>query len=936
MNAPVRAARIHEPKSIVDGGVLREALIERARERGRDAMAVMPDIVSLLKEALVNGRVEAERRLLAGGKGIACARELSYLQDEIIGALYHVAVDYVLPADNPTEAEKLCVAAVGGYGRGTLAPGSDIDLLFLLPYKQTPWGESVVEFILYVLWDLGFKVGHATRSVNDCVRLSRQDMTIRTSILEARFLWGDEDLFADLERSFADEVIAGTGREFVEAKLAERRARHNRTGMSRYLVEPNIKDGKGGLRDLNTLFWIARYTYRIRDGAELINLNVLTREEYSSFLKVEDFLWSVRCHLHFLTERAEDRLTFDLQPEMARRLGYTEHPGQRDVERFMKHYFLVAKTVGDLTRIICAALEEQQKKPRPSIGRLLPLIGRGALSRRQSFQKTFPGFTLENNRLALTSPDIFEKDPVNLIRLFHIAEMHEADIHPDALKAVSRSLKLVNRIVRQDKEANRLFLEIISSPKSPDRTLRLMNEVGLLGRFVLDFGRIVALMQFNMYHHYTADEHLIRAIGILSEIERGVLKEDHPLATDIIHKIHSREVLYAALFMHDIAKGRPEDHSIAGARIARKLGPRFGLSRADTDTVAWLVENHLVMSDIAQRRDISDPKTVRDFANLVQSPERLRLLLVLTVADIRAVGPGVFNGWKGQLLRQLYYETESILLGGHSGVSRAERVERAKIMLKERLTGWSTPERDAYMARHYDPYWLSFDTETHAWHANVVRKVAGDPHIIAVETRPYSFEAVTEVLVYTADHAGIFSQLAGACALVGANIVDAKIFTTVDGMALDSFSIQNDENEAFDEERRIERLKETIVQVVQGKLRPPQAISAKAKQPKRKEAFTVEPEVLVNNTASDHFTVIEVIGLDRLGLLHDLTAALFRLNLSISSAHITTYGERAVDVFYVTDLLRSKVTNAERILQIREKLEVVLRAQAPVNQVAAQ
>jgi [protein-PII] uridylyltransferase len=932
----LRPVRIHDPKAVIDGGALRAALIARTQEPGRDAMTVMPEIVALVKETLGKGRAEAERRLLAGGRGIACARELSHLQDEIIGALYQVVTSYVLRADNPTEAEKLCVAAVGGYGRGTLAPGSDIDLLFLLPYKQTPWGESVVEFILYVLWDLGFKVGHATRSVAECVRLSQQDMTIRTSILEARFLGGDNSLFQELEHAFAQDVVAGTGREFVEAKLAERRARHNRTGASRYLVEPNIKDGKGGLRDLNTLFWIARYTYGIGDGGELVELGVLTRDEYRSFRKAEDFLWAVRCHLHFLTGRAEDRLTFDLQPEMARRLGYTEHPGQRDVERFMKHYFLIAKTVGDLTRIFCAALEEQQKKTRPSIGRFLPLIGRNPFGRRRGNTQPHPGFTLENNRLSISSPDIFADDPVNLLRLFHLAEELETDIHPDALKAVRRALALVTRTLRQNADANRLFLETISSAKTPDRALRLMNEAGLLGRFVPDFGRIVALMQFNMYHHYTADEHLIRAIGILSEIERGSFHEEHPLATQIFHKIQSRVVLYVALFLHDIAKGRPEDHSMAGARIARKLCPRFDLTRADTDTVAWLVEHHLLMSDVAQRRDLSDPKTVRDFAKIVQSPERLRLLLILTVADIRAVGPGVWNGWKGQLLRQLYYETESILLGGHSGVSRAERVASAKTQLDSRLKDWPSAERDIYLSRHYDAYWLSFETDIHEWHARFVHdaRKAGDS--IAVATRAESFQAITEVLVYTADHPGLFSQLAGACALSGANIVDAKIFTTTDGMALDSFSVQNDENEAFDEERRLQRLKETITQVVQGRLRPPDAIRAKAKQPKRKQAFTIEPEVVVNNSASDQATVIEVAGLDRLGLLHDLTRALFRLNLTISSAHVTTYGERAVDVFYVSDLFGMKIVNAEKITQIRSELENALRAGPSFNQVAAQ
>ena len=363
----------------------------------------------------------------------------------------------------------------------------------------------------------------------------------------------------------------GHGHEFVEAKLAERDQRHTRSGESRYLVEPNVKEGKGGLRDLHTLFWIAKYVYRVKQPSDLVKAGVFTKEEYQTFRKAENFLWAVRCELHFLTGRAEERITFDLQTEMAKRLGYQTHRGLKAVERFMKHYFLIAKDVGDLTRIFCAVLEDQEKKKKPSIGRFMQAMRR---------KKVIRGFNVENGRLAVTKQDFFDRDPVNIIRLFHVANQHGLDIHPDALKLLTRSLKLVDAALRKNEEANRLFLEILASRKDPETTLRWMNEAGVLGRFVPDFGRIVALMQFNMYHHYTADEHLLRAIGILSEVERGVNAAEYPKAHELMGKIKSRNAVYMAVFLHDIAKGRDEDHSDAGAAIARRLCPRLGMSGA--------------------------------------------------------------------------------------------------------------------------------------------------------------------------------------------------------------------------------------------------------------------------------------------------------------------------------------------------------------------
>jgi [protein-PII] uridylyltransferase len=909
MNRPLSGA-------VSDEG-LSDRLVALAGKAGELSPKARAAVLAYLKSVLADGRAAAEGRLANDGSGWACARRLSDLQDSIIAALYDLAVGHVYQTGTPSAAERMSVVAVGGYGRGTLAPGSDVDLLFVLPYKQTPWGESVVEFILYFLWDLGLKVGHATRSVAECVRLSRSDMTIRTAILEARYIWGDRKLFDDLVTRFDSEVVKGTAREFIAAKLAERDQRHRQQGASRYLVEPNVKEGKGGLRDLHTLFWIAKYFYRVSSRDELVKIGVFSRAEMSLFRKAEDFLWAVRCHLHFLTGRAEERLSFDVQREMAKRLGYTEHPGLKDVERFMKHYFLIAKDVGDLTNIFCAALEERHAKTTPGLNRFFRLPGR----RRRTITHSSE-FVVENARINTANERVFASDPINLVRIFHLADRYDLAFHPEAMQEIARSLHLIDTALRDDAEANRLFVEILSSRRQPEVVLRRMNEAGVLGRFIPDFGKIVSMMQFNMYHHYTVDEHLIRAVGVLAEIERGDLADAHPLANEIMPGIKDRVVLYLALFLHDIAKGRPEDHSLAGAKVARRLGPRFGLDAARTETLAWLVEHHLVMSITAQSRDLADRKTIADFAAVVQSLERMRMLLVLTVADIKAVGPGVWNGWKGQLLRTLYYETEPLLTGGHSQVSRDRRVAEAKMELAARLSDWPEKERAAYLNRHYPAYWLRVDLPHKLAHAALLRSADSSRRKLVTAVATHDFEGITEITVVAPDHPRLLSIIAGACTAAGGNIVDAQVFTTTDGEALDSISISREFDDEADEMRRAAKIGELIEQALSGTVRLPEIVARKTQPRTRLKAFTLKTSILIDNSWSNQFTVIEASGLDRPGLLYDLTRAISDLNLNIASAHIVTFGERAVDVFYVTDLVGHKITNANREAAIRRRLHV--------------
>jgi len=871
-----------------------------------------------LKAALTQARARAEALLLKDRHGRNCAERLCQMQDEIIRILFEFAGSELYPSQAPSEAEHMAVVATGGYGRGLLAPGSDIDLLFLLPYKQTAWGESVAEALLYCLWDMGLKVGHATRSVADCIRQAKADMTVRTALLESRLVLGDAKLHKELTAKFDKEVAQGTAPEFVAAKLAEREERHRRAGQSRYLVEPNVKDGKGGLRDLHTLFWIAKYVYRVHEPEELIKHGVFDRDEYTMFRRCENFLWSVRCNMHFLAGRAEERLSFDIQRDIAVRLGYTEHPGLRDVERFMKHYFLTAKQVGDLTAILCANLEEHQAKPAPVLSRV---IARLRPARGPTKLTGTDDFVIDNNRINIARGNVFSRDPVNLIRLFHLAQLHNLAIHPAAMHAVTHALKLIDKRLREDEEANRLFLEILTSKNDAETVLRRMNEAGVLGEFIPAFGRIVAMMQFNMYHHYTVDEHLLRCIGVLSEIERGENPE-FALASELMRTIQPqhRTVLCVTLFLHDIAKGRVEDHSIAGARIARRLCPQLGMSAADTELVAWLVEVHLVMSTVAQSRDLSDRKTIENFAAVVQSLERLKLLTILTTADIRAVGPGVWNGWKAQLIRTLYYETEPVLTGGFSEVNRAQRVAAAQAEFRAEIKDWPTEQLEAYIARHYPAYWLKVDLPHKLSHARFVGDAEAAGKRLATGVGFDASRGVTELTVFAPDHPWLLSIIAGACALAGANIVDAQIYTTTDGLALDTISVTREFERDEDEARRAARVGAAIEQAVRGEFKLPEVVAKRVAPKGRLKAFAIEPEVTINNQWSNRYTVVEVTGLDRPGLLYELTATLSKLNLNIASAHVATFGERVVDVFYVTDLLGAQITTPTRQAAIKRPL----------------
>ena len=849
-------------------------LIEAAK-----AADVRGAVAAILREGFDTRRERARRRLEGGADGADVARLYAEAADALLTDLWAVATQVLYP--HPSE--RLSLLAVGGYGRGVLAPFSDLDLLFLRPSSTTsPRAAKVVEFVHYVLWDLGLKVGSAFRSFRETLELARSDMTVRTTLLEARLVAGDERLGQDILKRFRSWVREADPKPFIAAKMEERDLRLKKTGGVRNRVEPNVKDGKGGLRDLNTLFWIALSIDPDHARGKAALNGLLSAREMRSFREAIGFLWQVRIHLHLAAGRAEEKLTFDFQPEIARRMGWRGRGDELAVERFMRRYFLIAGSVGALTRAVSAQLEARQHKKSEGLSR-----GLSRLFKRGRSRLAFDGLVVEQDRLTVDSPNVFARDPVRLLLLFVEADRLDIDLHPDAFTAVIRSLSLVTPALRRDPRAADALLHLLVRSRRPYRVLSLMNETGLLGRFLPEWGRIVGQTQFNMYHAYTVDEHTLQAIGIIDDIKKGTLEAEHPAASMVIHRIVDPEALMLAMLLHDVGKGGDRGQLEDGAIAARRACERLGIDPRRIELVVWLVSHHLLMSDYAQKRDVSDPDTVRAFAEAVGDLERLRMLMVLTVADIRAVGPGVWNGWKGQLMRALFDKTEALFrgdtvtgndLGDDMGDDYAALIERARF--------------------------------------------AGAAVETALPQGP--LESTSRIVVAATDRRGLFADMTATLSLAGADVVGARLATRDDGTALEIFEIQDGVGAPYGqgEPRRLTLLARALERAA---LKGARASAQQTHRvTARRAVFDVRPVVRIDHDIAQHAVVVEVSGADRPGLLSDLSRAFSAHDLSVRSAHIACFGERAVDAFYLTDMSGKKPADMAALERLRDDLVAIL------------
>lgn len=872
------------------------------------------DMIKDLRATLVARQEQCKHRFLEDGAAGALLEGLSAVLDGVLSTCYDQAIGGKKPA--------LAVVAVGGYGRRELYPYSDIDLLLLSDSKPSKDIARLVENMLYPLWDIGLKLGHAQHSLDGVIEVAKADITTRTSLLDARLVAGDAALFKKFQARFNKEVVAGSAVSFIDAKLAERDVRHRKFGDSRYMLEPNIKEGKGGLRDLHTLWWLARYVYPVASLKDLVTLQHLTEEEYHTCDEARQFLQRVRIHLHYLAGRAEEQVSFDRQLQLAEAMGFKHASANYAITRFMRRYFTAVRTVGSVTRIFCALLEEEKKR-----------TPRKAFTWAWHNPWKLGGFTLKGERLTVRHDNMFAKQPLAMLDIFRVAQQHGFDIHPRAIQLMTRSLVRIDKALQEDPKANAIFLDILLSEQGSETTLRRMSEAGVLGKFIPDFGRVIGMTQFNRYHIYTVDEHTLVALGILHAIEKGSIKEEVPLASDVVHRVRMRRVLYVALFCHDIAKGRAGDHSLMGEKIVIRLARRLGFSTDEVETAAWLVRHHLLFSNTVFKRDVDDPKTVQDFISAVQNSERLKLLLVLTVADMRAVAPGVWNQWKAALMRDLYRRADEAM-GTVPAALRAPRETVFREALLAQLHGWETREVDAYIALGNPTVWAACDVPQHAIIARMLKEVEPMALPLVVHTAHDYAHGVTEMMLATYDQPGLFSKITGAVSLAGANIISAKIFTLKNGIAIEIFQLQDKAGEAFDRPDKLARMSVNIKQVLAGEIDLAAALSRRAREyrAKRQEVFAITGQVFVDNNASNEHTVIEITGHDRIGFLYQVTYAMAELGLSIVTAHINTYGVQVADVFYVKDLFGMKITHDAKLKTIRETLLDIINSPAHVSQ----
>lgn len=893
------------------------------RKLRKSAPAERTQIVNFLKNHLMIEKKNLQQEFENGALGgIETAQKMARLHDDLVCALFSLAQNQV--SENKTKNVTLC--AVGGYGRGEMAPFSDLDLLFLGTEKNPGKDIQILtEYVLYVLWDLGLKVGHAIRTPEQCLSLCREDETILTSLLDLRLLAGDTDLSQAVLKNLAGERSGAQKRKFIEAKLGSRDARHYREGNSRYVIEPNIKEGKGGLRDLHELYWIAKFIYGGGRGEKLtpvnphgvsayLKLGLLKKADIERFTQAAEFLWRTRIHLHFLTGYAVEVLSFDTQDAIAKRMGgYDQNKPETRVEHFMRDYFVITREVGIVTRIACAQLESKNALLLPQgLDRFLPT------SRRRIGKA---GFVRDNGRLNFKSTGFVKKNPIAMLRLFEIAGARNLDIHPDAFTAIRTHLDLIDEDLRTAPEASQIFQNILLESKAPGATLANMNEAGVLGAYVTEFGAIVGLTQFNMHHAYTVDDHTISLIRYLHDIERGEFDREHPISTDFIQNwdLRLRRIVYLACLFHDVGKSKG-DQCIQGAKLARDACRRLGLPEADMETIVWLVRHHLEMSETAQRRDISDPATVKSFARTVGSITRLQLLTVLTCVDIRAVGPGIWNDWKGELLRQLYENTSSYLLG-ETGQEPADRVSQEFL---ETLDPEIREQLEPVFKSFAASYWQNFTRDQQSVHAQFLANAKRKNKTHRVSAYPHRDKDITGLRLLTKDRPHLFADIAGAIAMCGGSVIGARLHTGGDGTVFNVFYLQNTEGLAFGHRnaQRLCDLEKKCLEAAMGKLASVNI--PKAMVSSRAAAIPIRPRVSVGRRG-DGPAIIEVEGRDRPGLLYALATVLAAHDLSVRSAHIEVVGPKAIDVFYVGDLpkhsdsevLKTDLLNAFDIIKHR-------------------
>ncbi|MEW6268863.1 MAG: [protein-PII] uridylyltransferase [Thermodesulfobacteriota bacterium] len=897
-----------------------------ASPRALDAEPVLPalpdpaeadDLRRTAREYVAATRDGLRRWHDAGASGVAVVERWTGAVDRLIEFLLDAAT--AAYRRRYVQLDQRCaVLAQGGYGRGELNPQSDVDLLFLYPHKVTPYVETVNETILYTLWDTRLQVGFAVRSVRECVRLATTDLKIKTALIDARYVCGDRPLAEEFERALEREIKPRGMAKFFREKLAESEARHHEYGDSVYLLEPQIKEGQGGLRDLHTALWIAKIKFKVGSLRELAVKGVMNASELAEIEHARDFLFRVRNAMHFLSGAHQDQLTFELQEEVAANLGYTAsaNGGLKPVERFLKDYYLQASTV---TRFAQAIIDRSVNPPRPYrlIGRMMARTIR-------------PGVQIVAGELAVANGDVFAEDPTELVRLFADAQRHAVRLSSALADLIRTNAWRLGDAERTDDRVVAAFIAILRSPYRVYETLHEMHKLGVLSRIIPEWEHLRCLVLHDLYHIYTVDEHSLMGIRELERLRMGERADASPLLTQVMREVDKVELLFLGMMMHDAGKGLGGGHSEKGAVFARDLAARLKLNEDDAKELEFLVRNHLVMSHLAQRRDIHDDKLISEFAKLVGTTDTLKRLYLLTYADMRATGPKIWNNWKDMLLSETYLRVTEAFARGLEPEDRQGRIAR----IRERVLAETRKTRGEPAAREFarfaesmpDIYFLTTPETLMADHAALVRHAREQGLATSVTHNPaYEF---SEFTVATHDRPGLFAVLTGVLAARGMNIVAARIATSDDGIALDAFRVSHlERREAALDDERWQKTRELLEQVLAGR-RDLGEVMAKAERPgilDKKRPLRVPTRVEVSNQASDDYTVVDVYTHDRIGILYRIAQALYALGLDIHLAKISTNVDQVLDVFYVTEADGRK---SERVAEIESMLTAALSDEA--------
>lgn len=863
-------------------------------------------------------RLQAWHEAGAGGEEIVTA--FTAAADRIIRYLYDIAVSDFL-SRNPRMNQRCAVLAQGGYGRGELGPGSDVDLLFLYSWKVNPFVESVAEKILYTLWDTGLQVGHAVRNAAECVRLAEKDLKVKTAILDTRLVCGDEGLYGEFEAVRESEILKRHPERFFREKVRESEERHRQYGDSVYLLEPHVKEGEGGLRDFQTAVWMARVKFKTRTVREIVQKGVVTERELEDVLRSRDFLWRVRNTLHFLSNGHQDQLTFEYQERVGAVLGYHDADERRAVERFMQDYYLHAAQVHRFTEVVVDRCLERSNRYR----QLRRFLGR----------EIRPGVRIVNGELTLEDAALLEREPSNLVSLFRDAQRHGVDI-ASRTKSLLRQNAARLDPARDSPEVRRAFLDVLNGKSRVYETLCEMHAVGVLGSLLPEFGQLRCMVIRDFYHIYTVDEHTLRGVWELERLAGGAYRQSCDLLTQVIREIERPDVVYLAMLLHDVGKGHGHGHSDRGARLAAGVAARLALDVDQAREIERLVRHHLLMSHIAQHRDLDDERVIIEFAKHLETAETLKKLYVMTFADMKAVAPTVWNNWRDMVLRDLYVKTLEVFeKGDFVEEGREARVERAKARLRRSLSDREAlrPAMEEAMRTFPSSYFLSASEETFAHHLELVRQLRAGGGEASTSVRHFPDREFTEFTVCTGDRPGLFSMITGVLTAQGLNILSAQIATSEDGIALDVFRLSHaGSGERVLDEERWERVRDTLARVLGGSLSV-EALVGRSARPSilsKRGLPQIPTAVTFDDESSEHYDLIEVSTQDRVGVLYAITHTLARLGCAIHLARISTVLRHVYDVFYVTDVSGPKITDRGRLGAVCDAIVRRLEAEASV------